>query len=119
MKFPDKTLVSQPGQSRKLLYGEAVTRRGGGIEHAAEFGTNLTMRSLAPPPVEEYDRWLKQGNRRGRESNFSTPKTGFRLRRIVIMRRQGSTWKECADAVGVSPGVAKDWVEFLPPELAV
>lgn len=104
---------------RNTLYGPAITNKSGGIEIADKFGTDLIMRSSMPPPVEEYDAYLKSRNAKAKMMHHATQKTGYRLRRIVIMRRQGSTWKECGEAVGVSGNSAKEWVEFLPYELAV
>ena len=119
MNRHQKYANSQPGQCRSSLYGNAETRKGGGIEHADKFGTNVAIRSATPPPVELYDKYLRSRNVRFQSTNHRTQKSGFRLRRIVIMRRAGSTWKECGDAVGISAASARDWVEFLPLELAV
>ena len=119
MTYHYKYASSQPGQHRGSLYGPANTRKGGGIEHADKFGTNLCMRSNQPPPVAEYDAYLKSRNVRFCATNHGTQKTGFRLRRIVVMRRNGSSWKECGDAVGISSTAARDWVEFLPMGLGV
>ncbi len=112
-------IPTQPGQDRAGLYGKSVTRNHGGIGYADKFGTDLTMRSSAPPPIAEYDAYLKASNVRFRATNHSTQKTGYRLRRIVVMRRAGASWKECGEAVGISSQIAKEWVEFLPLELAV
>lgn len=103
---------------RKSLYGAAVTSGHGGIEHSDKFGTDLKMKSATPPPVEEYDAYLRGRNVRFSATSHTPQKTGFRLRRIVIMRRAGSTWGECGAAVGISNKAARAWVEFLPLELA-
>ena len=104
---------------RGSLYGSATIKKYGGIEHTDKFGTDLAMRSATPPPIVEYDAYLKSRNIRFVSHNHKTQKTGYRLRRIVVMRRNGSSWKECGEAVGVSASLAKEWVEFLPLELAV
>ena len=106
-------------ERRGYLHGDATTRRAGGIEHASKFGTDLAMRSATPPPVEAYDKWLRGGNNRYGRATHGVPKTGFRLRRIVIMRRAGSTWAECGAAVGLTGWTARSWAEFLPYELGV
>jgi len=36
------------------------------------------------------------------------------LRRIVVMRRAGATWKECGDATGITASAAREWVKMLP-----
>ncbi len=100
------------------FYGPANTRSYGTITHADDFGTDLRLRSAAPPSVAEYDAWLRGRNVRAGNSAHKTNQTGWRLRRIVIMRREGCTWKECGEAVGVKAGVARDWTEMLPRELA-
>lgn len=119
MNAHGKFASTQPGQTRASLYGAPVTRKGGGIEHADKLGTNLAMRPAQPPPVAEYDQYLKSRNVRFSETNHRTQITGFRLRRIVVMRRQGATWKECGAAVGLSASSAQIWTEFLPLALAV
>lgn len=106
----------QPGQPISSLYGPPVTRKSGGIIHADKFGTDLQMRSATPPPVAEYDDWLRSGNNR---LHGNSPCTGAKLRRIVIMRRDGCNWSECGEAVGVTGGTAKNWVEFLPMHMGV
>lgn len=114
-----KYAPTQPGQPRSSLYGQAAVPKRGGIIHADKFGTDLAMRSATPPPVAEYDAYLKGRNVRSCARNHSPQKTGFRLRRIVVMRRAGSSWGECGAAVGIGPLTARAWVEFLPLELAV
>ena len=92
-----------------------VTNKYGSIIHADSFGTNIALRSKAPPPVAEYDAHIASAYRNRRCINAS----GAQLRRIVIMRRNGSTWKECGEAVGVTGSAARDWVVMLPLALAV
>jgi len=104
---------------RSALYGEADTRKGGGIEHAGSFGTNIAIRSTAPPHAAEYDAYVISGNRPLRRSLHFNNVTGTRLRRAVIMRREGSSWKECAESVGLSSATLRTWLEFLPLHLAV
>lgn len=99
------------------LYGATVTANYGSITHRDKFGTDIAIRSAAPPPVSAYDEHLARATNRKQYIHNQTIKTGFRLRRIVVMRRQGATWKECGEAVGVSGNVARSWVEFLPIEL--
>lgn len=79
-------------------------------------GSRIAMRAKTVAPAAEYDEWLKSRNR---YVNSNHKCTGTKMRRIVIMRRQGSSWKECGEAVGVAGSAAKDWVEFLPLHLAV
>ena len=115
----DRYVPTQPGPAKGSLYGKPATRKYGGIEHADKFGTDLAIRSAVPPPVAEYDAYLVGRNVRFRLTNHGTQKTGYRLRRIVVMRRAGASWKECGEATGISGSTAKEWVEFLPLELAI
>lgn len=66
--------------------------------------------SASVPTADAYELWLRHGNRRPRNSKI----TGAKLRRAVIMRRQGQTWRECADATGLSASCLQDWNSFLP-----
>jgi hypothetical protein len=79
-------------------------------------GKRLAMQAKPIAPVAAYDAWLRGSNR---HRNSHNKRTGAKLRRIVIMRRQGATWAECGAAVGVVGSCAKDWVDFLPFDLAV
>lgn len=97
------------------LYGAPVTAKYGGVTHSDKFGTDIAITPAAPPPVSAYDEYLARASNRKPLTHINqVVRTGFRLRRIVVMRRQGATWKECGEAVGVSGAVAKSWVEFLP-----
>lgn len=106
---------------KRSLEGPPITHKRGGIEHADKLGTDIAVRSAVPLPVAEYDKWLGSGNAWSefQKSPHRTEKTGYRLRRIVIMRREGATWKDCGEAVGVTGDTAKQWVEFLPMDLAI
>ena len=105
-----------PKESRKF-----ITHSHGAIIHADSFGTDIAVRAKKAGTVEEYDAYLSKASRNVRytQSFKVVHPSGAKLRRIVIMRRQGATWKECGEAVGVAGGTAKCWVELLPFELAV
>lgn len=87
--------------------------------HCDHHGVFLRMHSATPPPAEEYNRWLADwiatSDKHGRGK---TPLTGAKLRRIVVMRRQGSSLAECGRAVGVSPKPVLDWLARLPVEMS-
>jgi hypothetical protein len=107
-------------RANKIYSSPASTAKHGTIISVHHNGRRLAMQAKPIAPVAEYEAWLGGRNRR----QFSCPhnrraKDGAALRRIVIMRRQGSTWKECGEAVGVSGKCAKEWVELLPFDLAV
>ena len=90
----------------------------GRIEHSDMFGTNLAMRSKAVPPVAAYDEYVRRSQHRHTNCVHSSNRfRGCYLRRAVIMRREGSTWKECGLAIGTAPATIRGWVEFLPLEL--
>ena len=98
------------------MYDQAATAKYGKIISVPHNGKNIRIQAKPILPVSEYDAWMKNGNRR---VNGNDRRTGAKLRRIVIMRRQGSTWIECGRAVGVSGDSAMKWVEFLPFHLSV
>jgi hypothetical protein len=117
----DYTMPRKPsgGHYGTGLYGRAETRKTGGVIHADKFGTNIAIRSDVPPPACEYDKWL-DGRNIGRKNYFHKPNvTGFRLRRAVIMRRDGATWKDIADATGLSRDTLRSYLEFLPMGMGV
>lgn len=98
------------------MYDQAATAKYGTITSAPHNGKNIRIQAKPIASVVEYDAWLANGNRR---RNKGDRRTGAKLRRIVIMRRQGSSWNECGYAVGVCAQVAARWVEFLPFHLSV
>ena len=78
-------------------------------------GRRIAIQAKPIAPVADYEKWLRERNR----WSYGGKCTGAKMRRIVIMRRQGSSWKECGEAVGVVGTAAKAWVEFLPFELSI
>lgn len=97
------------------IYDPAVTNKVGSIVAVPHNGKNIAMQARPIAPVSAYEEWYWSRNR-WYDGGKVTP---AKIRRVVIMRRQGSTWKECGEAVGVSGSRAKEWVEFLPFDLAV
>lgn len=72
------------------------------------------VRPRSVPNASEYDAWIKTRNRYG---GGNLKMTGIALRRAVIMRRQGESWKDIGYAVGFSSSTIKNWCEFLPLDL--
>jgi hypothetical protein len=105
-------------RANKIYSSPASTAKHGTIISVHHNGRRLAMQAKPIAPVAEYEAWLQARNRNQR-THSGNQSTGAKLRRVVIMRRQGSTWKECGAAVGVSGSCAQDWVEFLPFELSV
>lgn len=71
------------------------------------------VRPIHVPAVEEYEKYLTRykSQHRGGIGNM----TAAKLRRSVIMARQGESWRDIACAVGYTSGnQIKMWVEFLP-----
>jgi len=102
---------------RNVIYDQALGNKGTGtIISVPHNGKNVRIQAKPIAPVAAYDAWLRGSNR---HRNSHNKRTGAKLRRIVIMRRQGSSWAECGAAVGVGGSCAKDWVDFLPLDLAV
>jgi hypothetical protein len=106
-------------RANKIYSSPASTAKHGTIVSVPHNGRRLAMQAKPIAPVAEYEAWLRGRNYRRFDGPHRRGRDGAALRRIVIMRRQGSTWKECGAAVGVSGKCAQDWVEFLPFELSV
>jgi hypothetical protein len=107
-------------RANKIYSSSASTAKHGTIISVHHNGRRLAVQAKPIAPVADYEAWLRGRNYR----QFSCPhnrraRDGAALRRIVIMRRQGSTWKECGEALGISGSAAKNWVEFLPFELSI
>lgn len=84
--------------------------------HADHKGVYLRMHSAAPPPVEEYEAWLA-ANPVGKKGK--SPVTGTKLRRMVVMRRNGCSLTEITRAVGMTAAsAAKRWLDLLPSGLS-
>ena len=82
---------------------------------------DMHMTPSAVPSAEEYQAWLDRPSNRRRSkygSHMYKQMTGVKLRRVAIMRRQGETWKDCANAVGLSSGNSVSvYFEFMPEHL--
>ena len=114
-EMPNATLVRMYAQN--IMYGSpAATGKRGPIVAVPHNGKNIAIQAKRIAPVADYEEWYWNRNRNRNSGGKCSP---AKIRRVVIMRRQGSTWKECGEAVGVSPSCAREWVEFLPFELAV
>lgn len=107
--------ISRMYVQNRIYSSPAVTGNRGTIIAVPHNGKNIAMQAKPIAPVADYEAWLRGRNRWSYGGKMSPE----RVRRVVIMRRQGSSWKECGEAVGVSGSAAKSWVEFLPFELAV
>lgn len=82
---------------------------------------DMHMTPSAVPSAEEYQAWLDRPTNR-RRSNVGTTHqkemTGVKLRRAAIMRKQGESWQDCANAVGRSCGSSiRHYFEFMPEHL--
>lgn len=111
-------VIANMYRANKIYSSPASTAKHGTIVAVPHSGRRLTVQAKPVASVADYEAWLQARNR-NRRTHSGNKCTGAKLRRVVIMRRQGSTWKECGEAVGVTGSVAQDWVEFLPFELSV
>lgn len=111
-------VIANMYRANKIYSSPASTAKHGTIVSVPHSGRRLTVQAKPVASVADYEAWLQARNR-NRRTHSGSKCTGAKLRRVVIMRRQGSTWKECGEAVGVTGSVAQDWVEFLPFELSV
>lgn len=86
--------------------------------HLFHRGIYAAVHSTPPPPVAEYDRWLAgYCETLATSARAKVGVDGATLRRWVIMRRQGSSQKECGSARGMSGEVVCRWLNRLPEEL--
>ena len=81
----------------------------------------LRILPTATPPAEEYEAWLNRPSNRARRGTMHDPDAGIsgtKLRRVVVMRKQGENWAACARAIGLSSGATiKYYCEFMPEHL--
>ena len=82
---------------------------------------DMHMTPQTVPSAEEYQAWLDRPTNRKRITFHTDPckqVTGVKLRRVAIMRRQGESWKDCANAIGMaSGGSIKIYFEYMPQHL--
>lgn len=82
---------------------------------------DVHMMPTATPPAEEYETWLNRPSNRARRGSMHDPNAGIsgtKLRRVVIMRKQGESWADCARAIGLRNGAnIKYYCEFMPEHL--
>jgi hypothetical protein len=71
------------------------------------------QRKAAPPPVAQYDAWLDSVPS---DCRAKRKVTGARLRRAVVMQRDGYNISEIERATGYHG--LRPWIAKLPPELA-
>ena len=112
-------LVDQSAATIRRMYQQNViystagqTGRCGSFETTGHRGNLIAMRSATPPPLEQYQQWLQANAPRGAKV------TAQKLRRAVIMLRQGSSHKEVATAVGMCSHIIIKWVRKLPEGMA-
>lgn len=107
---------------RAVKVVDVAERVKGNLMLAPHMGAFVACRSAAPPDVTAYDEWLKavqSSDPRGSArvgAKFSV--SGAKLRRAVVMRRAGSTFRDIATALGCSTPAAKSWLDRLPERLS-
>lgn len=84
--------------------------------HLWHKGIYVAVNQSAPPPVDKYDEWLAEHLKQARKWKITI--SGSRLRRAVVMTRNGSTCREIGSAIGMSGACISGWLAKLPPELA-
>jgi hypothetical protein len=88
-----------------------------GKGHLVHKGVFATVHSTEPPPVEQYEQWLTVAprGRRGWHTNAITP---AKLRRMVYMKRNGCSYREIGESVGLEKTRISYWLKALPEGLA-
>jgi hypothetical protein len=112
-----KQLSAKRGAYRNEAAIRGMRSEGGSNAHLYHLAQFLPCHSKAPPPVGEYDEWLV-ANAPSRQGH--SPITGAKLRRAVILRRNGENMLETARLIGMKNGQSlARWLAKLPPELSV
>jgi hypothetical protein len=112
--FPDRARVSP--KADVLRVDRVVRARYVPHTDCQRLGFELGFRQQTAAPAADYDAWLasvfsdKGANRKV---------DGSKLRRAVIMRRNGCTIAEASRVVGICKSGLCQWLNALPPELAV
>jgi hypothetical protein len=87
--------------------------------HLYHMATFLHCQSKAPPPITAYEAWLSQYHAEHNPSGRGVKNvTGSKLRRAVVMRRNGCGLSEVGSVIGMGSSALKRWLDMLPPELA-
>jgi hypothetical protein len=71
------------------------------------------IRAKPVAPLADFEAWLSNRNR-SRHTHYISAQA---IRRAVIMRKQGESWKDCGLATGHKGAALKAIIEFLPLEL--
>lgn len=87
--------------------------RSGAAVRLGHYGAYLAMHSDAPNSVEAYEAWFQDV--KSDDARAKPKVNGAKLRRAVLMRRDGRTWDEVRRAVGCSS--INEWVSKLPDDL--
>lgn len=83
---------------------------------------DLHMKNGPATSLEAYKNYLLKRNRQLRIAYYADMdceihNLATKLRRAVIMRKQGETWQTIGYAVGMSGSAIKKHIDFLPLEL--
>jgi hypothetical protein len=95
---------------------------GGSSCHLVSMAIYLRVRTQAPPPVAEYEAWYQEnaaarGKRRVGCAG-SAQMDGSKLRRAVVLIRNGHSLNSAGKILRHSAPALKGWLDRLPPELA-
>jgi hypothetical protein len=103
------------GMAQERASAEKNRNMEGGGARTVHSGVFVAIHSAAPPPIVEYDAWLdlQLAKTRGKQTKW----TGAKLRRAVIMRRNGCSPPEIGVAVGYSSREVSNWLAKLPEGL--
>lgn len=101
---------------QNVIYDPAITSKVGSIISVPHIGRYTAIQAKPIASVSAYQDWL---DRSQQKRNSGGKYTAAKIRRAVIMRRQGSSFKECGEAVGADQSAVRSWLEFLPLELSV
>ena len=110
------TAAQKRGMANEQRNAASLRDQTGGGARSVHIGVFARIHSEAPPPVEEYETWLalQLAGTRGVKPNEIT---GAKLRRAVVMRRNGCGYREIGQSLARSGHNVKAWLERLPEGL--
>ena len=79
-------------------------------------GMSLRMANTGLPHVAEYDAFVALMTA-GKNGNRANKMTGAKLRRAIVMKRNGCSANEVCDAIGISNSCLYNWLGIMPARL--
>lgn len=108
-------------QPRAYVTARAIRGMRGPNDNQKELATRavfLALQQHAPPAAEQYQAWLDTQHSAERPSQGSKKWDGRKLRRAVVMKRNGCTLAEIGSSIGICTSYVGTTLNALPEGLA-